>query len=151
MDHLKNTVAFLAGISLLILLFACPIHAQADNFSIRGEILFSETGVLYVYLVDEKSFATPLSGYRTLILEPNQLEASAGKILFVFDAVPRGRYAIRCFQDVNNDGVLNRGIFGPSEPWGMTWQNKKHPRIPKFEDIVFDLNKDIKYLRIVMK
>jgi len=35
---------------------------------------------------------------------------------FVFNDVKAGIYGIRCFQDQNNDGKLNIGMFGPSEP-----------------------------------
>ena len=35
---------------------------------------------------------------------------------FAFHNVPEGIYGIRCFQDNNNNGKLDKDFFSPSEP-----------------------------------
>jgi uncharacterized protein (DUF2141 family) len=47
------------------------------------------------------------------------------------------------FIDTNGNEKVDRGLFGPSEPWGMSWQEKRVARIPRFKDIAFQLAGDI--------
>jgi uncharacterized protein (DUF2141 family) len=60
---------------------------------------------------------------------------------FHFDVAP-GRWALSSFEDVNGNGVLDMGMFGPKEPSGFfkpftAW------RAPKFEDVAFAVDRDI--------
>ena len=32
-----------------------------------------------------------------------------------------------------------RGLFGPKEPWGMSWREAKLFKIPNFDDIAFSV------------
>jgi len=53
-------------------------------------------------------------------------EASAnvtpdGNTVLTFSGIPKGDYALRLYQDVNGDGVVNTGFFGiPKEPFGFS-------------------------------
>ena len=78
-------------------------------------------------------------------------EIAENKVRFSFQNVEKGTYGIRCFQDLNGDGKLNKGMFGPSEPWGMSWKEEKVLRWPGFDKISFEVNSDIKNLRIVLE
>ena len=109
-------IRILKYILLLILPFLAPHYSCAnDSYKIDGEILFSEKGKIYIYLVDEKIFRAPLTGLKKIILEPKEEDIAKKKMAFVFIDVKAGVYGIRCFQDQNNDGKLNKGMFGPSK------------------------------------
>lgn len=57
-----------------------------------------------------------------------------------------GRYAVKIFQDENNNTKLDTGMFGiPKEPWGLSNNVKATFGPPKFADMLFDLkaNKEI--------
>jgi uncharacterized protein (DUF2141 family) len=136
-------------------------HAQAKDgsacspcYQVGGEIILKEIkkqGDLHVMLVTEESFNKALQGFRKLILKIGQGEIKEKKVPFMFPDIPPGRYGIRCFLDEDGNGKLNRGAFGPSEPWGMSWQGKKPLGWPKFKYIAFDVERDVKDIRIVVE
>lgn len=135
---------------LFPLVFSSTLHADNKN-SIEGEILFSEKGTIYVYLVNEEIFETPLTGLKTLVLDPKKEDIKNRKIAFTFHDLKDGTYGIRCFQDQNGDGKLNKGMFGPSEPWGMSWKNEKVTRWPSFDKIAFKVTSDVKDIVIKLE
>ncbi len=60
-----------------------------------------------------------------------------GSAVVEFDVVP-GTYAIALFQDVNNNGRIDKNLIGyPKEPFGFS--NDVRPRLaaPSFEDCAF--------------
>ncbi len=53
--------------------------------------------------------------------------------------LPKGEYAVMCFQDLNNNHQLDfNEYFMPMEPWGIS-NNKNLMRAPEWEDAVFSL------------
>jgi uncharacterized protein (DUF2141 family) len=136
-----------------VLLFPFTLHSQ-PGFTVSGTILLKgveKTGNLYVSLVTEKLFNTPLAGYKKSILKVDANILKNKKINFRFNGVEKGRYGIRCFLDLNGNGKLDKGTFGPSEPWGMSWQGKKPFGWPKFKYIAFDVDSHITNIRIVVE
>jgi uncharacterized protein (DUF2141 family) len=67
-----------------------------------------------------------------------------GTTQVVFKNVPTGKYAVRLFQDKNDNKILDYGFFGiPKESWGVS--NNVKPSLtgpPKYEDMLFTLDKD---------
>jgi uncharacterized protein (DUF2141 family) len=57
-------------------------------------------------------------------------------------AVKPGRWAVSAYEDRNENGVLDMGLFGPKEPSGF-WRafNKWHK--PRFEEVASDVDHDI--------
>jgi len=125
-------------IILILLGITIPLYPQNLN-EIEGEIIFNEKGKIYIYLVDDASF-NKKEFIDFKIIEPNVEEYKKGKVYFSFKDLKSGTYSIRCFQDTNRNNELDKGIFGPKEPWGMSWKNKKpFGRPPVFDDISFNL------------
>jgi uncharacterized protein (DUF2141 family) len=69
--------------------------------------------------------------YVAIYSNENDYKTETTSIKFIFDPVsstitrslelPEGEYVVSVFQDSNNDGELNTGLFGmPSEPVGKT-------------------------------
>jgi uncharacterized protein (DUF2141 family) len=137
--------------ALLALSLACCAAVFAEDIAgtheVEGDCLVVREGILFVYAVDENGFASPLTGFRELRLRVGPAEAAATTVRFSF-ILPPGRYGIRCFQDLNGNGRLDRGPFGPAEPWGMSWNAERRFGFPKFEDISFVVDRDIRGLRI---
>ena len=123
-------------------------------FKIRGEIhlkAIKKKGELYIMLVTEETFKTPLHSFKKLILKIGEKEIKEKRVAFKFIDIPPGRYGIRCFLDEDGNEKLNKGVFGPSEPWGMSWQGEKSSGWPKFKHIAFNVNKDLMDIRIVVE
>jgi uncharacterized protein (DUF2141 family) len=137
-----------AWVNVLLVCFAI-LNVEAENsFKITGQVLINEEGVLYIYLVDEEQFPIPFTGIKELAVPISRVHLDDGTIPFEFQDIPTGRYGIRVFIDTNDNGKLDRGLFGPREPWGMSWQVGKAFRIPNFEDIAFQLVGDIHGIEI---
>ena len=123
-------------------------------YRVGGEILLEEIkkqGDLHVLIVTEESFNKPLQGFRKLVIKIGQREIQDKKVPFTFTDISPGIYGIRCFLDEDGNGKLNRGAFGPAEPWGMSWQGEKPLGWPKFKSIAFHVEKDLLDICIVVK
>lgn len=115
---------------------------------VSGTVLIEDRGTLYIHLVDEEQFKIPFTGTFEVIVQITESVIDDGFVEFEFGEVPVGRYGIRVFVDTNENQELDRGLFGPREPWGMSWQVNKLFRIPNFPDIAFDLVEDRRGLQI---
>ena len=124
------------------------------HYKIGGNIQLKEirdNSNLYILLVTEETFKIPLSSYNQLILTIGDKEIKEKKVTFKFTNIPPGKYGIRCFVDEDGNEKLNKGMFGPSEPWGMSWQGKRPLGWPKFKHIAFDVNRNLMDIRIVVE
>jgi uncharacterized protein (DUF2141 family) len=130
-----------ALILLLGLVTAVPAH-PLGLFTVSGECEVTGRGQLYVFLVDERSFPVPMSGIRTVTCTLAASGPERQRVTFSF-SVPSGTYGIRCYLDVNGNGALDRGFFGPLEPWGMSWRRRRPAGFPRFADIAFAVAGDV--------
>ncbi len=132
----KSTKQDVTKLTCLLLIFISSVvitKAQSSEIIISGEIITTSQskGQIIVFLVDETIFKTPLTGVDTVIVKP-----IGRKVYFTFNPCKKGTYGIRCFHDINNNGILDKGIFGPTEPYGFSWKScKKFPF--DFSDISF--------------
>jgi uncharacterized protein (DUF2141 family) len=55
--------------------------------------------------------------------------------------IPVGRWALRAFEDENENGVLDMGHFGPKEPSGF-WRPFRVWRKPHFDDVATQVDHD---------
>ncbi len=121
-------------------------NAQTCGVKISGEIYttLQKQGRIIVFLVDESTFKTPFTGIDTLILD------DVDKIIhFEFEKREKGEYGIRCFHDVNGNGILDKRLFAPAEPYGLSWRGKR--KFPfNFKDISFEVKRDT-YITIKME
>ena len=125
-------------------LICCNAYAQPDEtYTISGKVLVEDSGVLFISLVDEKQFKIPFTGVQTRIDTITQKHLEQGFVAFNFQNIPKGMYGIRVFIDKNNNQKLDRGLFGPTEPWGMSFPGKRKSGIPKFKNISFQVDNDI--------
>ena len=132
-------------VSCVIVALAVPGAAE-ELYSLSGVVEYSGPGSIYIYVVDEESSGTPNHGIRWATLVPDGED-----LPFAFDAIPAGRYGIRCFQDRNQNGRLDRGIFGPTEPWAMSWQDEEPRAWPRWEDWSFEVNRDLRDITLVLE
>ena len=130
---------------IAIVPFIVPVLSwiPAEGFVVGGEISFAKTGDLFIQLVNEEEFNNDRMPPFALVLRVGPEEMKKGKVPFQFGSVPAGTYAIRCFQDVNENQKLDRGVFGPKEPWGVYRPKRPAFRGPKFEVISFVVDRDI--------
>ena len=117
-------------------------HAQEPtHFSISGEIkAASGAHTIAVALWNEREFLQrPVKELR--------LDGHATRYAFV---VPQGRWAISAYEDRNENGVLDMGLFGPTEPSGF-WRPFRGWHKPHFEEVAILVDHDITDANIVLK
>jgi len=140
-------------IALCAIILSIPfsVFAQSSAFTIEGEVMFKKTGDIYIYLVNEKIFKKPFTGIQDTVITINKKDLKKKSVSFKFKGIQSGTYGIRCFQDENGNGKLDKGMFGPKEPWGMSWQGDKPAKWPKFKHIAFKVKSNIKDIQIELK
>lgn len=143
-QHLKEFI-----ILLLIFLNFSVFGLEDEKGSISGQIHINQPGIIFIYLVDEQSSQIPLSG-SLLTIEPSKDDVDAGFVSFLFSNLEQGTYGIRCFQDLNDNGKLDKGLFGPSEPWGFSWNKQTHNIRPIFLDYCYRVDGDVINIEIYL-
>lgn len=123
---------------------------RQNEFRIFGDCSVIGSGTLFLFLVDSTQFKNAQTGYRTFIREVRAKPNELSRISFSFQ-VPQGRYGLRCFVDTNDNGLLDKGLFGPAEPWGMSWQGTRPMGFPRFSDISFAVEADFQCPLIEIK
>lgn len=66
-------------------------------------------------------------------------------ILFTFRKIPKGRYAIALFHDLNGDSKCNKNLIGlPKEGFGFSNNYIPIYRPPKFDEVQFEIKENHK-------
>ncbi len=115
-----------------------PIHPSATGtIMVKIDGISSDEGTLVIGLFDNKDDfnISPIKYFR---------EAAQGRrsVEVVFRGIPYNFYAISVYQDLNDNGKLDKNFIGiPTEPYGFS----NNPRIvtgPSFEKSLFELKKE---------
>ena len=96
---------------------------------------------LYIGIYDnENDFAKNTNAVDSVIVTPTK-----STVKVVFKHLPEGEYAIAFFQNINDNGKLDTGLFGiPSEPIGISNYDRKAKAPPKFNRAKFEVKNDMK-------
>ncbi len=159
-------------IILMVLLMPSLARMETPVFSIAGKIIFSKTGNLYITVVNEIEFSKEKGsvcnamieigedttkwniipeGVCKAQIENREEQTKRNEVNFKLDGIPQGKYGIKCFQDVTGKGKLIKVLGIPIVPWGVSHNIRHSFSGPTFEEIAFELNKDITDIRIELK
>ncbi len=108
--------------------------AMAADLTVNIPAVSQDKGYLMVALYKgEESFnKEQLTGIRE--------KATNGEMVFTFNNLVAGDYAIMVFHDINGNGELDSNLLGlPKEPWGASLQGKKIFGAPEWKDVRFDM------------
>jgi uncharacterized protein (DUF2141 family) len=124
-----------------LLLGSAGAMADGPNLRVVATNIRSDEGKVYVWVYDKKDDWLS-DRYRT----QKSVEVAgnrAGDRLTIDLLLPAGEYALSVFQDVNDNGKLERNFIGiPKEPAGLS--NNLRPRFgpPKYRDALFSVTAD---------
>ena len=109
---------------------------QAANLRVVATNVKSDQGKLYVRVYDKKDdwLSDRYRTQKSVAVAGNRTADAVTVELLL----PTGEYALSIFQDVNDDGKLERNFIGmPKEPAGLS--NNVRPRFapPKYKDAKF--------------
>ena len=136
---------------LFLALLQIPGLAQEKRFNVKGEISFPKKGAIMISLLTKEEFESNKDPQFKSIVEVDTEDLKKGKTSFSFTNVPEGTYGISCFQDLNGNKTLDKGAFGPVEPWGMYRPSRPAFRAPTFEEIAFKVEQDITDIELELK
>jgi uncharacterized protein (DUF2141 family) len=128
----------------LIILSLSMLFAPKEKLHIIVKDIQTGKGNINVAIYDNKNnfFKIPFAVDTT--------PASADSLEFSFD-IPAGEYAVAVYQDINKNGILDKGIFSiPKEPYGLSNNYRPFLSAPTYEDCKFKLDGN-KTLRIKLK
>ena len=129
------------------------IASSEETFSVSGEISIVDKGDIHVGIYTQEDWSnikdnkTPSPPYFQIInLTPEQIKTE--KVPFEFQDMKKGTYCIRVFQDVNQNGKIDRKLMGTAtEPFGYY----RSPEVwPSWNDMKFEVDKDIEDIEIQM-
>lgn len=63
--------------------------------------------------------------------------------------VPAGHWALSAFEDMNDNGVLDMGLFGPKEPSGF-WRPFHGHHKPRFPEVEVEITRDMRDANIAL-
>jgi uncharacterized protein (DUF2141 family) len=119
-----------------------PQTRGAAKLELSGRVLgVSGKHAIIVELWDERGF---------LVHPVERIPFSAGEAPVFRFHVPAGRWAISAFEDQNENGVLDMGLFGPKEPSGF-WRAFHAWRKPRFDDVAVSVDHDISNADVKIK
>lgn len=137
MKTILLTFALLTG-SFIDTFAASRLAAPGDSATYKLTIGFTNVtkrmGTLYVGLVNDAADFNGNSYRKTRIQIP-----ATGDFQVKFDQLPAGRYAVKVFQDLNENQKLDTSNQMPTEPFGFSNVTMLMGP-PSFEQTAFDLN-----------
>ena len=125
-----------AAASLLLVAGVClgqMAPAAAPAWGISGTVVGgSGRHTIHIALWDAAGFLR--KPVREVVIEPGHARD------FRF-AVPEGWWALSAYEDVNGNGKLDMGTFGPKEPSGF-WRPFHGWHQPRFEEVAVKIDRD---------
>jgi uncharacterized protein (DUF2141 family) len=118
----------------LFLLAAVIGNTSAETLTLRIENAEAGKGAIMAGIFnDENTF--PDSYFRG-----EKTAVSGGVVVIAFADLPRGQYAVSVYQDSNNNGQLDKNIFGiPKEKYGFS----NNAGRPDYRKCVFGFDTDM--------
>ncbi len=130
-----------ACITLLCALFACRTSA-ADLTVIVDPLKGKGGNVRAAVFDDPKTFPKT-------VLRGQKIEAGDAAVTLIFKDLPKGRYAVSAYQDLNLNDKLDTNAFGmPKEPYGFSRNARGRFGPPAFDEASIDLGADNKTIHI---
>ena len=145
MKKVKLNKLFFTVIAGIIL----PAILSADEtFTLSGTVgNLKKAGTVYIRLFNEYQFNKKIEPDFTVKINTEDKD----EVSFEFTDIPAGFYAIKCIQDVNGNGRLDKSFYGPKEPYGFYREKARIMKSPKFDELSFYIDKDIIGIKILLK
>jgi uncharacterized protein (DUF2141 family) len=121
----------------------CFLGADSKEFSVSGTITVSKQGTVYISLLNEEGFRNNYKFLKGSKVSVGPEELKTGKVRYKITGIPKGAFAISAYQDVNSNGKLDSGLFGPEEPWATFRRSRPLFSGPKWEEMVFMVDTNV--------
>lgn len=113
--------------------YACVAYTQNLSLIVNVKKFKNNEGLSYAMLQDPTK----------KLLQQQWTKIEKNETQVIFKNLKSGKYAVRLYHDENNNKKMDTGFLGmPRESWGCSNDVKPHFAAPKFEDMIFTLEKD---------
>ena len=109
----------------------------ASNLTVEVTNIKNKHGKVAIglYNKDDKTFANPEKYYKAIFIE-----IDSKKVVYTFENIPNGTYAVSVMHDENESGKLDKNILGiPKEGYGFSNNVKPAFRSANFKEAKFEL------------
>jgi uncharacterized protein (DUF2141 family) len=120
----------------LSLYFLGAVFLSPSNLKVVVKNIQVGKGSIVIEIYDNENnfFKKPVAAKR--------VKADNESLDFIFD-IPEGVYAVAVYQDLNDNKILDKGIFNiPKEPYGLSNNYRPHFSAPHFNDCKFKVTED---------
>ena len=133
------------AIAIALLVSLTPLAASAGDLTVTIDGVDNAQGsVLGALYANESSFLNPAYAVARF-----KVKASQGEAHYIFHGLAPGRYALSTFHDANDNGKLDRNLFGvPVEGFGFSNDAVGSGGPPKFGAAAFDFDGKAKTISI---
>jgi uncharacterized protein (DUF2141 family) len=113
---LSATSLVLAAVSSLSMILLLSQHAVAADLTVNISDIEQGKGYVFVALyTSEKDYKTGKASFHS------KVKAENGKEVTIFENLPNGEYAIKIFQDENDNNKMDFNMMGiPKEGYGFS-------------------------------
>ena len=125
-------------ISIIIILgLATPIFAQTGAVVVNVTGIENNKGIIQIGLYNsEASFPVYEKNFKGVFPK-----AKTSGVSYTFTNIPAGTYAIALWHDADEDGTMNKNMFGvPKEKYGFSRNIYGTFGPPDFKDVAFKVN-----------
>lgn len=123
-------LAFILLSSISAQEYALTVHVSNIKEK-KGKMIISVFNNLNDYLKEGKEYCKQIILVKDTFLR------------FTFHKLPKGKYAIALFHDLNEDGKCNKNLIGvPKEGFGFSTNKKPFLVAPSFDDVKIDIIND---------
>ena len=129
--------------STLVLAVAFMTHGFAVTYrsklTVKITNIKNTKGVIEIGLYNDKDdFPTPNKQYKKV-----RRKIFSNKLIYTFDELPHGKYAVAIYHDENKDNKCNRNFVGvPTEAYAFSRNFRPWLSAPEFSDCSIGVYKD---------
>jgi uncharacterized protein (DUF2141 family) len=124
-----------------LLCFAGITSLCAQKLTVRVHNINPVSGNLMVGVFNRET------GFPDVYYKGEKIKITDTVMLVTFTDLPKGKYAVSVYQDINRNGQLDKNIFGiPKEKYGFSNKANK----PDYNESLFDFNNNLT-IRITLK
>ena len=137
----------IAGFSLLIFIFSIAVTQAQDSYSLSGTVGFQGVGDIIVNLCTQEEWEGDKKPVFSFVAKLTEEQKKSGNVSFKIEGVPGGRYGLIAFQDIDENGKLDRNSKGtPLEPFGTY----RHSFLNLWSGVQFEVKQDITLPEIML-
>ena len=127
--------------SLLLLYFAGISPLFAQTLTVRVNNIKPVSGNLMIGVFNSAT------DFPNVYYKGERIKITDTVMVVTFADLPKGKYAVSVYQDINKNGKLDENIFGiPKEKYGFSNKANK----PDYKESLFDFNNDLT-IRVTLK